>query len=296
MIKIKLIDCDGHMYVKLDGTNGPSIYSYLFDGVRAESTYLSDWGKIPYIPTDIQLKRPPSHTNGRYILNDDYPVTKNTPKTILQEDAINYSQVIGLYNPIIYDLVEGDLEQVDFEITVIHKLKDFEIIPKKYNSTVSLITQLEQEEFIHQAFPCKISSSQMFEVIRKYVRKNIDNTVAHISSDYEFHFQVVHKITLADPYTVRIDANQGKRNRSPRWVTNLITTKEANILNIKRNLSDSDYGNNCKVAPSFSCNNYKELCDTIDRYLEELMKTINVNYVECSCCKGWGVIPEEIKA
>ena len=43
MIKIKLIDCGGHMYVKLDGTNGPSIYSYLFDGVQAESTHLSDW-------------------------------------------------------------------------------------------------------------------------------------------------------------------------------------------------------------------------------------------------------------
>lgn len=38
MIKIKLIDCGGHMYVKLDGTNGPSIYSYLFDGVDENNT------------------------------------------------------------------------------------------------------------------------------------------------------------------------------------------------------------------------------------------------------------------
>ena len=45
------------------------------------------------------------------------------------------------------------------------------------------------------------------KIIRNYVKANIDTSVATITSDYEFHFEVKKIIPLADPYNILVDKN-----------------------------------------------------------------------------------------
>jgi len=56
---------------------------------------------------------------------------------------------------------------------------------------------------------------------------------------------------LADPYTQMVDINNSWANkrRKPKWVTQTISTKEVTILNLKRKSSDSNYGDDCGLAP-----------------------------------------------
>jgi hypothetical protein len=114
--------------------------------------------------------------------------------------------------------------------------------------------------------------------------------VAAITSDYEFHFEVKRKIMIAEPYSYSVDINAHSKKRKPHWVQKLVESKSETILNLKRRSSDSSYGNNCALAPVMYGKNQTELEDKVNSYLENLMKEINKQYVECPHCKGWGVV------
>ena len=47
----------------------------------------------------------------------------------------------------------------------------------------------------------------MFEIIRIYVKENINVDAATITSDYSFHFEVKKKIGLAEPYNKLYNTN-----------------------------------------------------------------------------------------
>lgn len=229
--------------------------------------------------------------NKRYELKAGYAATELMPSVITMEmyNTDEYDDVIGLYS-LKYDTEDGGYEQIEFEISVVYSRKDFEFVPNKYYAEVDLLTQIEYPEVAYQDMPCKLSSEQMYSVIRNYVKKNIDTRYAKIESDYDFHFEVSRNIGLADPYTKMEDINRGYKRRKPKWVTRTISTKRATILNLKRKASDSNYGSGCDLAPEIVGENYTDLTEKVDKYLEELMTSINKNYCECLNCKGWGVV------
>ncbi len=70
----------------------------------------------------------------------------------------------------------------------------------------------------------------------------------------------------------------------------MISTKETTIINFKDKASSSDYGDDCRIAPSIDGENYVDLQNKVENYLSELMKQINKNYCECPNCKGWGIV------
>jgi hypothetical protein len=132
----------------------------------------------------------------------------------------------------------------------------------------------------------------MFSIIRNYVKQHIDTSCAKIKADYDFHFEVSKNIALADPYSVRVDTNNSAFNkrRKPKWVSRMISNKEVTVLNLKRDSGDTSYGDDCCVAPEIIGENYTDLSQKVDKYLEELIKTINIKYCECPNCKGWGIV------
>lgn len=132
----------------------------------------------------------------------------------------------------------------------------------------------------------------MYSIIRNYVKRNINTKYAQIKSDYDFHFEVVRKIGLADQYTRLVEKNNSlfNKRKKPKWVIQTISTKEVSILNLKREPSDRDYGEGCCLAPSVIGENYIDLTEKVEKYLEELMASINKEYCECPNCKGWGVV------
>ena len=165
----------------------------------------------------------------------------------------------------------------------------------KYDARVDLLTEIEYPEEAHQDMPCKLTSEQMFTIVRNHVKSHIDTKYAKITSDYDLHFEVVKNIALADPLQEMVDANNSLLNkkRKPKWVSRTIASKKTTILNIKRSPNDCNYGDNCHVIPSIRGKNYADLIQKVDKYLDKLMSTINKNYCECPNCKGWGIVEVE---
>ena len=138
--------------------------------------------------------------------------------------------------------------------------------------------------------------SDTYDTTSEYARQLLDFLGIKDISDKEDDSNLTDtqrkKIALADPYSIRVDTNNSFMNkrRKPKWVDRMISTKETTIINFKDKASSSDYGADCRIAPSIEGENYVDLQNKVENYLSELMKHINKNYCECPNCKGWGIV------
>ena len=291
MVEFNIIDCKNYIYIAGSNIYWKSIDYYLFDGKVAEPTNNEDWFRLDKIPTSVSEKADDKYTNQRYELKAGYTPNSMMPQSIPLNQEEEYKEVLGLYT-YKYDLVPGGYEEIEFSIKKIYEREDFTFIPNKYDADTDLITQIEYPEVAYQDKPCRIDSVHMLRIIRQYVKEHIDTSVASIASDYDFHFKVVKKIALSNPYSIKIDTNNSIMNkrRKPRWVDKMISTKEVTIIEFQDKPS-RDYDS--MVVPSIVGKNYKDLQDKIENYLSDLMTQINKKYCECPHCKGWGIVEVE---
>jgi hypothetical protein len=294
-LKFKVIDCGKRIYIKDESGNYySSIPNLLFDGIQAEKTYKDGWYKLPNVPQCVQKARPTKDINIRYQLKAGYKTIDIMPEVIHLDSLYEseFEEVSGLYERKC-DKEDQGVEDVEFDIDVIYKKDDFEWVKTKYRGCPDLIAEIEIHPAVLQEYPQSLTSDQMFDVIRSYVKSNINAQVAKISSDYDFHFQVERKIMLAEPYSYNVDTNAMNKRKKPNWVKKWVESKQETILNIKRKASDSFYGTNCVLAPAIAGANAVDLENKVNDYLEKLMKEINKQYNECPHCKGWGVMEVE---
>lgn len=296
-LKLKVINCKNYIYIANEDYYGTKdLTQFQFDGETPEKTNKDRWFKLMSIPKVVSAKQEDKRINVRYELKAGYTATELMPQIITQEmeQSEEYDEVIGLYN-YKYDTIPGEYEPIEFEIKEIYAREDFEFVQNVYDAESSLLTQIEYPEEAYQDKPCKIDSKRMLQIIRNYVKANIDTSVATITSDYDFHFEVKKKIPLADPYNILVDKNNSlfNKRRKPQWVNKMVSEKSSTIINLKDNKTSSDYGNDCVVAPSIIGKNYQDLQNKIEKYLSELMEQINKKYCECPTCKGWGIVEGE---
>lgn len=297
LLELKVINCKNYIYIANEDYYGVTdLTRYLFDGEVPEKTNKDRWFKLNSIPKVVAAKQEDKRINVRYELKKGYTATELMPQIITQEmkQSEEYDEVIGLYN-YKYGTIPGEYEPIEFEIKEIYTREDFEFVENVYGAETSLLTQIEYPEEAYQDKPCKIDSKRMLQIIRNYVKANIDTSVATITSDYEFHFEVKKKIPLADPYNILVDKNNSlfNKRRKPQWVNKMISEKSETIINFKDGNTSSDYGRDCIVAPSIIGENYQDLQNKIEKYLSELMAQINKRYCECPTCKGWGIVEGE---
>lgn len=294
MTHFQIIDCKNYIYISKADKWGTVLSGYLFDGEKAEPTNKPEWYKLSKIPKVVSEKLPSECTNERYELKKGYVASELMPQVIEMEQEDEYEEVLDLYT-YEYDSLPEAYEEIEFDICKIYEREDFVFVPNRYYAETDLITQIEYPEVVFQDKPCRISSSHMLKLIREYVRAHIDTSVATITSDYDFHFAVTKKIALADLYDIKVDTNNSfmDKRRKPKWVDRLISTKATTIINFKDKPSSSDYGQDCQLAPSIVGENYVDLQNKVEKYLDELMKEINKKYCECPNCKGWGVVETE---
>ena len=291
MNKFSVIDCGTHIYIKDDdGSYYSSIPDLFFDGVSAEKTYKENWYKLNTIPKSVSKRLPDKRVNVRYELKAGYKTSDLMPPVINMTSLSDteYEEVAGLYD---YkcDTEDQGLEELEFEINLIYKKNDFKWLKKKYNGNSSLLSQIEIHPDILQEFPQSLSSEQMYDVIRNFVKTNINNQVARITSDYDFHFEVQRKILIAEPYNYDVDLNSTNKRKKPNWVKKWVDSKQETIINLKRTPRDSSYGSNCIIPSAIYGSSAVDLENRVNEYLENLMKEINKQYQECPHCKGWGV-------
>lgn len=289
ILNLKVIDCVNYIYIKEDSRYGGYLTQYKFDGVEPIKTNKDYWYKLDKIPTTITKLKPKERINQRYELKQGFISTELMPQILeYHYDVDTYEDIINLYN-LKYDEVDGGIEDVEFKIDKIYTREDFEFVHNTYNASVDLLTQIELPNEVHQDRPCKLDSQQVFDIIVKHVKANIDTKVAQITSDYKFHFEVERIVDLADSYEQRYDSSS-YRSRKPKWATRLISTKKVSVLNIKNEPRATDYGKNCVVPQPIVGENYEDLNNKVKEFLGKLMQEINVKYCECPNCKGWGVI------
>lgn len=294
MINLLAIQTDDKIFIKDNENYGSKIPNLLFDGEKATTTYKPYWYSIKKVPEKIQQQGRDQYENTRYALKAGYPESKLTPKVIHMaslEDS-EYEEVSGLYERKC-DIKKGELEDVEYKINIIAKRNKFEFIKKDFAVKYNLLDELNTHPDLLDEKSCYIPSEKAYEIIRQHIKNNLDGRYASIKADFDFHFEVVKKIKLAEPIKNVRNANEGTRKKKSNWVTTYTENKTISVLNIKRSPKDSDYGKDCFIPKPFIGENYEDMVSKMNQYLESLVQEINTPYQECSHCNGWGVILNE---
>lgn len=294
MLNLIAIQTNDKIFIKDNESYSSKIPNLFFDGEKAEKTYKEKWYSVKQLPEKIQQQGRDQYTNIRYELKAGYPESELTPRVIHMsslEDS-EYEEVSGLYERK-YDIIKGELEYVEFKINIIAKRDKFEFIKKEFEVKYNLLDELNTHPDLLDEKPCYIPSEKAYEIIRQYVKSNLDGRYASITTDYDTRFEVVKKVKLTEPIPRTVDKNAGTRKRKPNWVTTYQENKTVSVLNIKRSARDSDYGKNCFIPKPFTGESYEDMVNKMNQYLENLIQEINKPYEECPHCKGWGVILNE---
>jgi hypothetical protein len=281
----------------------------LFDGEKPTSTYYPNWYYIKQYPMFIQKEIAGQAINPRYELNDTSLESDKMPKVIPYENRDNYnSDLFGLYE-YKYDIAPTYFEDVPCNIQVVCEIDNYNFPPKlEYNAvhrvdwsdTKYTITNTEVQHqmldkiifpavMLHER-PCKFTSVQMYNITRQYILDHIDNSVAKITSNYDFCFTVKKLIPLIEPETITYHNifARTKRERS-KIHTTIKKFEEKEIFEMTHDQKRYD---NYTVIPEVCANSEAELKEKVDTWLEGLMAAINEPLCQCPHCQGTGYVGE----
>jgi len=293
-----------------------------FDNVRPERTFKSDWFKIKNKPIKIEKEVSVPTINQRYEIKPEYD--KGTFKKVwlkseFYDDDCNYvsefDSIRGLYDykedkqPNIRQTVEFEWEEI-LEIEVFKEPSGFSYKAsgqydnsQQYNPVTErdlkydVLSQILTPPILLHTQPCRLSSKETYDIIRKYVKENINPKVAEITSDYDFCFTVKKKIPLAKPYSYQTDVNSsifGGRKKKPKYETRFVNSKSIEVFEMTHTQNQKGYQNYTPIAP-FAAENQDAMKEYIDVYLETLINAINEPVCECDKCNGQGVLPNKTK-
>ncbi len=138
--------------------------------------------------------------------------------------------------------------------------------------------------------PCSLSSVQVYGIVRKYIKENINGKYARITSDYDFCFTVQKVVPLNKPYTFQSSFNSGTKRR-PRYA--MIDVKEK-LYTVFEMTNDKDNYKGYTPIGGISAESERDLNKQIDDYCSELIEAINAPLVECKHCGGYGFHIEKL--
>lgn len=297
---------------------------YMINGKELTPTHKNRWLLLKDEVEVKTVQRPyPSRKEPEcYVLKDDSLfVDGKIPKKIKYEDVDgyfdedgcfiwrNYSHIKSLYN-LTFKEIDGGYLDVEFNVNDLgsvegsikkpldHKFK----ISGKYQSdevekalkdivTYSELEQIMTPEFLLHEKPCTLPSKQFFNLIRSYVKDNIDKEQARITSDYDFCF-TVRKLIAVKPYEIKREQlkTNGKSYRTPKFHYSQIKNEEVTVFEMT---STNDKYRNYPVLDDMVGNSLQDLYDNVKTYLDFLMEKINKPIKKCDCCNGIGYMLNE---
>ena len=231
----------------------------------------------------------------------------------------NYEEIRGLYT---VDSVqkEGGLTPVEYQLVCLGTLqidniespatmainvsnpKTYIEPPKGYDLsglvTYSDLEQMLTPEFLLHERPCKLTSKQMYNIVRNWVKTNINPKCAEITSDYDFCFTVKRKL-YHPPVEIKteIKKQNGRSYATPKFNTR---TKAYDSVQIFEMTWVGYRGNGgyegYTCIPALEGSSLKDISERLKYYLETLMEEINKELDKCSCCKGHGYIVKSISS
>lgn len=227
----------------------------------------------------------------------------------------SYSDYRALYKET-YEVLEDIWELQELEITVIRKLhiENYENpaemkvgvvlrdnVPNSYSSSDSLASivyyddfeRLLTPEFLLHERPCKLTSPQVYSIVRHHIKNNINPACAAITSDYDFCFTVKRKVAIK-PYVnkTEIKTARGRSYSTPKFRTNSVQHKEVELFEMTH--TGQNYKGYTPIA-GWEASSLRDMKDQMEHYLKTLMDEINTPVVECVHCNGMGHIVQKIK-
>jgi len=305
-----------------DSYNTKDLTRYIINGTNPSKTFHKNWYFIKDMPTKMQQLVNQPNINYRYELMDKDLESEKIPLILIRDDvtyiddfencrmwSAEYSKYESLYD-LIFDKQEPKLIDIDFNCEVLLELNvekinepekiSYDVQRTQYssdgtmvlnNSHVNhqLIDKIMFPEIIMHNRPCKLTSHQMYKIVRQYIKQNINYDVAKISSDYDFCFTVEKIIALSEPYTnsTEIKKNNGKSYATPRCKKRYVSTRSVKVYEMT--YSPKGYQGYTPIK-SVEANNEAELKEKVDKICEELIIMINEPYVDCPHCNGMGVV------
>lgn len=268
-----------------------NIPEYSFDGKKAKKTFDKRWFYIERYPDKITKVVAGDKINKRYVINDEDMISKAMPKVVNYDD-MNHD--ISDFYEYKYDKEDDKVVEVDFDINVIgeianfHMTGDFKVEGLKevsYKETkyeinkedleYQLIDEIIYPDFVKDGLPVKISSNQLYNVARNYIKDNMDGKYVKITSDYDFCLTVKKRI----PY--QVETFDGIKT-------------EYKLKTVYERTPKYKKYKGYTVMESLTAKNSDELKKKIDDYLERLINIINKPIKLCDKCNGKGVV-EEVK-
>lgn len=267
--------------VKGEGYFNSKIHSLLFDDEKLENTFKKDWYKISDLPKSVKIRGANEYVNRRYELKEGFPISDLTPKIIAHGSLDDEDDIYGLYT-FKSDLVEGEWEEIEFELEILSEEVNFSTEAPKYKGTASLMTQLVVHPALHSERPCNISGKEFYKIIRNYINLYIDGRFAKVTSNYDFCLTVEKVIHLAEKESYTVGAGT---KRKPTTIT-----KYRDVRSIVIFKSSPEGYSGYPIQKGLEANSQRELDEKVTEYLETLIKEINEPLEDCPHCKGKGII------
>lgn len=303
-----LSDCKTENGYNYDYHNSivPDLY---FDGLKAKESHCKNWYYIESFPKKIEQMTADERVNTRYELIDKTMECEKLPNIIKTLDSEDNRYDLYKYK---YDTKKGDFKKFDGETCLLLEIENYSFPPSFEYNTVQNINYKDvlvkitnknikhpmlnrviiPEIMLHNS-PCKISSVDLYKIVRNHVKENIDHKMSKITSDYNFCFTVKKIVPLYKPrdFTYTNPFARTKRQRS-KIHHGIQEYKEYHIFSMT---DDKQNYRGYSPIESISANNEEELKIKIDSYLEQLMETINKPLKCCEHCKGAGFLDDFVK-
>lgn len=156
-------------------------------------------------------------------------------------------------------------------------------------SSIAHFYELEKmlvPEFALPERPCFLTSKQSYQIVRSWIKSNIDPKQAAVTSDYNFCFAVKKKISIA-PYSHSWEVKKanGKPYARPNIQSKKITHKEIDIFEMTN--AEDGYKGYTPIL-GFKGQSLRDLAENIKLFLDELIFFINQEVEQCPNCSGSG--------
>jgi hypothetical protein len=294
---------------------------YYYDGKKPENTFDRKWFFIENIPEKVEKEIRLPNINKRFELMDLSLESENIPAIISYDNAgvyddeyccfiwnDKYKKYSSLYEEK-SDKQDSEFEELEFSFEVlleydvdyINKSK-FEVNASndRYGNKAYKITSPEHQLLDKIVFPSillhtkksRLTSKQVYDILRYEIRKNINPKYAVIGSDFDFCFSVSKRLKLSEPYIVteEIKKSNGRSYKNPK--IREIYTDDKNIKCFEMT-SEKDMYKGYTPIRGIEAENEEELQIKIEKLCKCVIDKINEPLIEYPHCKGRGVIIDE---
>lgn len=296
---------------RVSSTYGSDLTHYLINGELRKESFKKSWIICDSVPSKIEKKVSGKDVNHRYELIDESMECEKFPLVFKREDVAaydedeyywywkkEYANLRSLYVEK-KDREPDTTNEVAFNVETIlelnEDLKPHSFEHKGAKPQYQLLDKIMFPSIYYESnCSTKLSSKGLYDIIRNYLKVNIDNVNAQITSDYNFCFTVEKRVHLAETKITRTEIKKSN-NRSyakPRFKTN--STNYTKSFKIFSMTSKADNYKGYPVLPELYASNTEELNNKITKILENLMEQINSKVEVCSHCGGTGIVDNNI--